>query len=86
MTDFGGLLDRRVSGRRRLAAILAANVVGYSRMMGADEEGTLAALNLVRRETIDPRIQEDGGRIVKTVGDGLLLELPSVVQAIRCAV
>jgi TolB-like protein/class 3 adenylate cyclase/pimeloyl-ACP methyl ester carboxylesterase len=78
------LTSKRVE--RRLAAILAADVAGYSRLMGADEEGTLAAIGLVRRETVDPRISAYGGRIVKTTGDGLLLEFPSVVQAVRCAV
>ena len=71
---------------RRLAAILAADVVGYSRLMGDDEEGTLAALKAIRRELIDPRIAEHRGRIVKTTGDGLLVEFASVVDAVRCAV
>src|SRR5947209_20527562 len=70
---------------RRLAAIMATDVAGYSRLMGIDEEGTLAALNQIRREITDPKISEYGGRIVKTTGDGLLLEFPSVVQAVRCA-
>ena len=71
---------------RRLAAILAADVAGYSRLMGADEEGTLAALKAIRRELGDPKIAEHHGRIVKTTGDGLLVEFPSVVDAVRCAV
>ena len=71
---------------RRLAAILAADVTGYSWLMGADEEGTLARLKEHRRELIDPKISEHRGRIVKTTGDGLLLEFPSVVEAISCAV
>jgi TolB-like protein/class 3 adenylate cyclase/Tfp pilus assembly protein PilF len=71
---------------RRLAAILAADVAGYSRLMGADEEGTLAALRAVRRELGDPKIAEHRGRIVKTTGDGLLVEFASVVDAVRCAV
>src|SRR5258708_38381167 len=71
---------------RRLAAILAADVVGYSRLMGADEEGTLAALKTHRRELIDPLIAQHQGRIVKTTGDGLLIEFASVVDAVRCAV
>jgi adenylate cyclase len=71
---------------RRLAAILAADVAGYSRLMGADEEGTLVALKTVRREIADPKIKEHRGRIVKTTGDGLLLEFASVVDAVRCAV
>jgi TolB-like protein/class 3 adenylate cyclase/Flp pilus assembly protein TadD len=71
---------------RRLAAILAADVAGYSRLMGEDEEGTLAALRAVRRELGDPKITEHRGRIVKTTGDGLLVEFASVVDAVRCAV
>ena len=71
---------------RRLAAILAADVAGYSRLMEADEEGTLAALRAVRRELGDPKIAEHRGRIVKTTGDGLLVEFASVVDAVRCAV
>jgi adenylate cyclase len=71
---------------RRLTAILAADVVGYSRLMGVDEEGTLAALKGHRRELFDPRIVEHRGRIVKTTGDGLLVEFASVVDAVRCAV
>ena len=70
---------------RRLTAILAADVVGYSRLMGADEEGTLAALKAIRRELADPRIVEHRGRIVKTTGHGLLVEFASVVDAVRCA-
>jgi len=71
---------------RRLTAILAADVAGYSRLMGADEEGTLAALKAVRRELVDPMIVEHRGRIVKTTGDGLLVEFASVVDAVRCAI
>ena len=71
---------------RRLAAILAADVVGYSRLMGQDEAGTLARLRTHRRELIDPKIAEHKGRIVKTTGDGLLVEFPSVVEAVACAV
>jgi TolB-like protein/class 3 adenylate cyclase len=71
---------------RRLAAILAVDVAGYSRLMGEDEEGTLAALQAVRRELSDPKIAEHRGRIVKTTGDGLLAEFASVVDAVRCAV
>ena len=69
---------------RRLAAILAADVVGYSRLMGADEEGTLERLKALRRELVDPKIAEHNGRLVKTTGDGLLVEFPSVVNALRC--
>jgi len=71
---------------RRLAAILAADVAGYSRLMGEDEEGTLAALKAIRRELGDPKIAEHRGRIVKTTGDGLLAEFASVVDAVRYAV
>lgn len=71
---------------RRLAAILAADVVGYSRLMGIDEEGTLAALKSHRQELIDPLIAQHQGRIVKTTGDGLLIEFASIVDAVRCAV
>ena len=71
---------------RRLTAILAADVAGYSRLMGMDEEGTLARLLAHRRELVDPRIAEHRGRIVKTTGDGLLVEFQSVVDAVRCAV
>ena len=71
---------------RRLAAILAVDVAGYSRLMGEDEEGTLAALRAVRRELGDPKIIEHRGRIVKTTGDGLPVEFASVVDAVRCAV
>jgi len=69
--------------QRRLAAIVSADVVGYSRLMGVDETGTLAALRAHRAELIDAKIAERGGRIVKTMGDGLLLEFPSVVDAIH---
>ena len=72
--------------QRRLAAIVSADVAGYSRLMGRDESGTLAALKALRQEVVDPAIAGHGGRIVKTTGDGLLLEFPSVVNAVRCAV
>ena len=72
-----------MSQTRRLAAILAADVAGYSRLMGADEEGTLAALKAIRRELSDPKVKEHHGRIVKTTGDGLLIEFASVVDAVR---
>jgi len=76
------------SGRveRKLAAILAADVAGYSRLMGADEEGTLARLKAHRKELIEPKLAEHRGRVVKTTGDGILIEFPSVVDAVRCAV
>ena len=70
---------------RRLAAILAADVAGYSRLIEVDEEGTLDRLKAIRAELIDPMINEHRGRIVKTTGDGLLVEFGSVVDALRCA-
>ena len=75
-----------MSQTRRLAAILAADVAGYSRLMGADEEGTLQRLKALRRGLLDPTIAEHRGRIVKTTGDGFLAEFASVVDAVRCAV
>src|SRR6516225_5952711 len=75
-----------MSQTRRLAAILAADVAGYSRLIGADEEGTLGRLKALRAEVIDPKIAGHKGRIVKTTGDGLLVEFASVVDAVRCAV
>src|ERR1700693_247156 len=74
-----------MSSGRRLAAILAADVVGYSRLIGADEEGTLNRLKAIRAELIDRKISEHRGRIVKTTGDGLLVEFASVVDALRSA-
>jgi class 3 adenylate cyclase len=71
---------------RRLTAILAADVAGYSRLMGADEEGTLAQLKAHRKALVDPKITEHRGRIVKTTGDGMLVEFASVVDALRCAI
>ena len=71
---------------RRLVAILAADVVGYSRLMGHDEEQTLATLKALRRSLIDPKIKEHRGRLVKTTGDGALVEFASAVDAVRCAV
>ena len=71
---------------RRLAAILAADVAGYSRLMGMDEEGTLVQLKGHRQALVDPQIEEHRGRIVKTTGDGMLVEFASVVDAVRCAV
>ena len=70
---------------RRLAAILAADVVGYSRLIGADESGTLNRLRSIHTDVFDPKIIEHRGRIVKTTGDGLLVEFSSVVDALRCA-
>jgi adenylate cyclase len=76
--------ERKVE--RRLAAILAADVVGYSRLVGEDEEGTLERLKVLRRTVADPKIKEHRGRVVRTMGDGLLVEFASVVDAVRCAV
>jgi len=73
-----------MTATRRLAAILAADVAGYSRLMGGDEEGTHERLKAHRRELIDPKISEYSGRIVKTTGDGMLVEFASVVDAVRC--
>jgi adenylate cyclase len=78
------LSDERV--QRRLAAILAADIAGYSRLMGSDEEGTLARVMAVRRSVLDPKVEGHQGRIVKTTGDGFLVEFASVVDALRCAV
>src|SRR5712691_7559710 len=75
-----------MSAIRRLAAILAADVAGYSRLMGEDEEGTHERLKALRRELLDPKIAEHRGRIVKNTGDGVLVEFASVVDAVRCAV
>src|SRR5882724_11178465 len=75
-----------MSSVRRLTAILAADVAGYSRLMGADEEGTHERLKAHLRELVDPKIEEHRGRVVKNTGDGMLAEFPSVVDAVRCAV
>src|SRR5262250_799781 len=75
-----------VASIRRLAAILAGDIAGYSRLMGADEEGTLDRIKTLRRELVDPKIKEHRGRIVKTTGDGILVEFASIVDAVRCAV
>src|SRR6476619_4761807 len=72
--------------QRRLAAILSADVVGYSRLMGIDEAGTLARLKALRRDLIDPNIAAHSGRIVKLMGDGVLVEFGSAVDAVACAV
>jgi len=71
---------------RRLAAIMAGDIAGYSRLMGLDEEGTLRDLKELRASLLHPKIAEHRGRIVKTTGDGVLIEFPSVVDAVRCAV
>lgn len=78
--------NKSANVERKLAAILAADVVGYSRLMGLDEEGTLEQLKEHRRALFDPKIVEHRGRLVKTTGDGLLVEFASVVDAVRCAV
>src|SRR5690348_5977791 len=75
-----------LSMERRLAAILAADVVGYARLMGQDEAGTLQALKTIRHEIFDSKIREHGGRVFKATGDGVLAEFPSVVNAVACAV
>lgn len=71
---------------RRLAAILALDVVGYSRLMAADEAGTLTTLKACRDEIVEPEIEKHGGRVFKLTGDGVLAEFPSVVMAVNCAV
>ena len=71
---------------RKLAAVVAADIVGYSRLMGEDEAGTLAAVGALRRAIIDPAIAARGGRLVKAMGDGFLLEFASAVEAVECAV
>jgi adenylate cyclase len=76
--------DERV--QRRLAAIVASDVVGYSKMMGRDEAGTLARLKKLRAEFLHPKVSEYGGRVVKTTGDGTLIEFPSAVDAVSHAV
>jgi adenylate cyclase len=70
---------------RRLAAILAADVVGYSRLTGVDEEGTVSRLRALRQELVDPVLAAHGGRTVKLMGDGRIVEFASVVDALRCA-
>ena len=72
--------------QRRLAAILAADVVGFSRLMGQDEAGTLARVKSLRAEVIEPQVSDHGGRVFKTTGDGFLIEFPSPVEAVECAV
>src|SRR5215471_1810461 len=71
--------------QRRLAAILVADVVGYSKLIGSDEEGTLAMLQALRAEVIEPQVVKHAGRIFKSVGDGFLVEFASAVQAVTCA-
>src|ERR1700730_8570722 len=74
-----------MTATRRLTAILAADVAGYSRLMGADEEGTHERLKAHLAQLVDPKIKEHRGRTVKNTGDGLLAEFSSVVDAVRCA-
>jgi len=81
-----GAPERDTATARRIAAILAADVTGYSRLVGDDEEGTLARLRALRRELIDPEIAAHRGRIVHVTGDGLLIEFASAIDAVRCAV
>ena len=81
-----GWTTQAMASTRRLAAILAADVAGYSRLMGTDEEDTHERLKAHLRELVDPKIKEHRGRIVKNTGDGLLAEFVSVVDAVRCAV
>ncbi len=71
--------------QRRLAAVLAADVVGFSALMGQDEEGTLARIKDLRREVLEPKVDDHQGRVVKTTGDGILVEFSSPVEAVRCA-
>lgn len=73
-------------GKRRLSAIVSADVAGYSRLMGGDESGTLVATKAIRVAAVDLVVAAHGGRIVKTMGDGLLLQFASVVNAVRCAI
>jgi adenylate cyclase len=75
-----------MSESRKLAAILAVDIVGFSRLVGADEEGTLETLRALRKDLIDPTIGRRGGRVVKRTGDGLIVEFRSVVDAVRCAI
>jgi adenylate cyclase len=82
--DSGKVSDSKAE--RRFGVVMCADVVGYSRLMAIDEEGTLAALKAVRRNLVDPTIAAHRGRIVRTMGDGLLVEFSSVVDAVRCAV
>src|SRR6187551_4059725 len=81
----GTILMTEARVERRLAAVLAADVAGYSRLMGLSEEQTLAQLKALRRTLVDPTIADHRGRIVKTTGDGMLVEFASAVDAVRCA-
>src|SRR4030081_2230246 len=86
LTNFTPVVFRRMASTRRLAAILAADVVGYSRMMRADEEGTHERFKAHCRDLVDPKIREHRGRIVKNTGDGMLAEFSSIVAAVLCAI
>jgi adenylate cyclase len=77
---------KRERAERRISAILAADIVGYSRLMGADDEGTLAQLKAHHNSLVEPKIKEHRGHIVRTTGDGLLVLFASVVEALRCAI
>jgi len=81
-----GTPEREAAAARRIAAILAADIAGFSRLVGDDEEGTLARLRALRRDLIDPEIGAHRGRIVRVMGDGILIEFASTVDAVRCAV
>src|SRR5450755_3487122 len=85
-SSYEGITVTRQRVERRLSAVLAADVAGYSRLMGADEEGTLARLKAIRKTLVDPTIAVHRGRIVKTTGDGVLVEFASAVDAARCSV
>ena len=76
----------RMAETRKLAAILAADVVGFSRLTGVDEDRTLARLRALRSDLVDPTISVHGGRVIKRTGDGVLIEFRSVVDAVRCAI
>jgi adenylate cyclase len=77
---------RNPNPERRLAAVLMADVEGYTRLMGGDEAGIYACLKAIRREIIDPSVKRHNGRLVKSTGDGVLIEFPSAVEAVACAV
>jgi adenylate cyclase len=82
----GGLAVLKERTERRLAAVLAADVVAYARLMGQDEAGTHSRLKAIRRELVDPSVKRHGGRVVKSTGDGALVEFPSALEAVSCAV
>jgi class 3 adenylate cyclase len=82
----GGLAVLKERTERRLAAVLAADVVAYARLMGQDEARTHSRLKAIRRELVDPSVKRHGGRVVKSTGDGALVEFPSALEAVSCAV